>query len=117
MTSTIPNPSPSVAEVLEAAADLCADGWTQVTAARDAAGDHVAPYSRRAVCWCAEGAIAAVTRHQWPSLALEKEPAWRFLRGELEKEIYEWNDDRGRTQSEVVSKLREAGAKAREQGQ
>ncbi len=104
-----------VADVLERAADLLEpDGnWTRVTGARDVGGKIVKPCSPSAVSWCLEGALAAVTRHDWCSSAFEAEPAYKFLRSFLGIDPWEWNDRAYRTQSEVVAKLLEAAALSR----
>lgn len=106
--------SAEIADVLERAADLIAPkgAWTRTIAARDSNDNEVPPYSPRAVCWCIEGAIAAVTRHKWASAAFEAEPACRFLKERL-RNPYEWNDASRRTRAQVVAKLREIAAAAR----
>ena len=103
----------SIAEVLEKAANLIEpEGkWTQGDLAVDANGDETWTADPNSVCFCAEGAIMHV------SFGQPREPIFREFRHALGVDrIYEWNDAPGRTQAEVVAKLREAAALAREQG-
>jgi len=92
-----------VSDVLDRAADLIEPegAWHQ--------GNYVGPTGD---CWCALGAIMRVGNFasdiNAPSIVL------RRLIGE--EFVADWNDDPERTQAEVVAKLREAAALAREQG-
>ncbi|UIJ43764.1 hypothetical protein LZK98_11745 [Sphingomonas cannabina] len=97
----------SVADVLERAADLIEpEGkWTQKNG------------GVRGVCWCASTAIGAAHPD---GIALD---AQRFFANLISPggglaivRIWCWNDAPERTQAEVVAKLREAAALAREQG-
>jgi hypothetical protein len=68
-----------------------------------------------AVCWCLTGAFGRVL--DAPALGFETQPVRHFFADFVGSEYVEnWNDAPGRTQPEVVAKLREAAAKAREQG-
>lgn len=95
------------ADVLRAAADLIepVGAWTTGQYARNSEGRHVSPRSPRATCWCAYGAIAKIEGRVAPSFE-RAEP----LVAELGSVIH-WNDAPGRTQAEVVAKLREVAAK------
>jgi hypothetical protein len=92
----------SVAEVLDAAADLIEPegAWTQGEWGSDG-------------CWCLDGALMAAkgSCQTWPEL----EAVRNAIGPECETAIG-WNDAPERTQAEVVAKLREAAAKAKEQG-
>ena len=103
-----------IADVLDKAADLIEPegAWTQGAEARDANGEELSyPYDD-AVCFCAGGAVWKAG-HEW-SVAIS---AWRLFQSTVPYEDGpEWNDEPERTQAEVVAKLREAAAKAREQG-
>ena len=85
----------SVADVLERAADVVAKpgGWMQGSMGSDG-------------CYCAWGAIIAASVTGDPSKAC------RFFSGFVGGMV-QFNDTPGRTQSEVVAKLREAAALAR----
>lgn len=48
--------------VLLAAVELLKKGWTTGELARDASGKACGPRSKKAVCWCAEGAVRAAAR-------------------------------------------------------
>jgi hypothetical protein len=101
----------SIADVLDRAADLIEPegAWTQGVLARDAQGKGVCgpPFSG-ACSYCASGAIIAA--------AGEFEMAYYDLVAHLIGDVVPvWNDAPGRTQSEVVSTLRLAASKAREQ--
>lgn len=110
-----------VSQVLEEAADLLAKpgAWTQGESARDRRGRPAATLGEGAVCFCAIGAINRVTQNTY---WLKDTPQAFFddfveapERGDLCKAAA-WNDAPGRTQPEVVAKLREAAALAKEQG-
>lgn len=109
----------TIAEVLDRAADLIEPegAWTQNEEARDALGYPVRSISAAASCWCIVGATFSVCR----DLILSSD-ADSFLADTLPDEVgfgadvAEWNDTAGRTQAEVVAKLREAAALARGQG-
>ena len=110
----------AVADVLERAADLVEPegAWTQEAYARTASrtplgwGAHPS-----AVCWCALGAIDAQQAGPiWARAAYMLADAVGAKRTRFNSEIGAWNDAPHRTQAEVVAKLREAAALAREQG-
>jgi hypothetical protein len=95
----------SVADVLERAANLIEPegAWTKE--------DYVGPSG---TCWCVLGAIKRAG-----DFANDLNPAAEALRAALGVGyggIPDWNDAPERTQDEVVAKLREAAALAREQG-
>jgi hypothetical protein len=106
----------SIADVLDAAADLIAapGAWTQFPSvyergsARDADGKAFYAPSRKAVCWCIYGAISQIA-------GTDRDLSYKASRAiETDSEgVSSWNDALGRTQEEVVAKLREAAAKAR----
>ena len=107
----------SVADALERAADLIEPegAWTQGALYRDALGEPAGAASGKAVCWCAVGALNEVRGPFSDAFeaveALLPKPRTFHLRP-----LSDWNDAPGRTQAEVVAKLREAAALAREQG-
>ncbi len=89
----------TLADAFRRAADLIEpEGrWTQGEYARDKNGDAVDPRAKDAVCWCAVGAILLVGRHFYFR-------ANRYMSMDISK----FNDTPGRTQKEVVRRLREA---------
>jgi hypothetical protein len=108
-----------IADILERAADrIEPEGrWTQGYAALDSNRQPISPTDQRARCWCLAGALAAETGDRMSEtyrnarrLMVEVLP---FQRAPLTS----FNDAPKRTQAEVVAKLREAAAKARERGQ
>lgn len=117
----------TVAEVLDAAADLIEpEGkWTQGAFSRNADGaadaDEDETTAVEPVCWCALGALAEVSGKStldsyvfalaYPDRAA---PGYAALRAFIGGEVADWNDAPERTQAEVVAKLREAAAAARE---
>ncbi|GAA0729863.1 DUF6197 family protein [Sphingomonas japonica] len=106
----------TVAEVLDRAADLIEPqgAWTQYYYALDAYGRETY-YAKEATCFCALGAISVACGAE-PSEEEGTGPQkllWKLI-GAVP--ISEWNDAPERTQAEVVAKLREAAALAREQG-
>lgn len=103
--------SSNIAEILNRTADLIEPegAWTRGWFARDAQGRPVDVLSVEAVSWCAAGAILRT--------GLEAFEAFGDEFGSMPScGLQNWNDAAGRTQSEVVSKLREAASKAREEG-
>ena len=100
-----------IADILDKAADLIEPegAWTTDAEARNADGDEGEYDMEDAVCFCAGGAIWRCS----PSLAAAS-LAGNYL-AEMVGEVPAWNDDSRRTQPEVVAKLREVAAKAREQ--
>ena len=106
-----------VSDVLDRAADLIKPegAWTQGCFARNASGvpTGLTGFRGPAVCWCLLGATDKATGDD---AALSQE-ADDFLRRYLVvPDLGDWNDNSRRTQAEVVAKLREAAALAREQG-
>lgn len=92
-------------EILKAARDLLAKGWTQGAYARDEIGLTVGENDKRACRFCSVGAIwAAASRlNDGPSeaqSAVERIPRARFL--------IAWNDDSRRTQADVLALFDEA---------
>jgi hypothetical protein len=113
----------TVADVLDAAADLLTPegAWTPYAAARGAEAFEVDPTDDEAKCWCIIGAVSAVNgvkcwgpasaQHFLNSLF----PDWHDEDSDVVGAAL-WNDALGRTQAEVIAKLREAAQLAR-QGQ
>jgi hypothetical protein len=96
----------TIPEIREAAARLLETGWTQGDYAADARGLGVDDHDPRAVRWCLVGAL---------NVACPKGRDYANLRGgayaELQRELgvgllSDWNDEPGRTQSEVVAAMR-----------
>ncbi len=105
----------SVAEVLDRAADLIEpEGrWTQHWFAKGDDGGELPELSPLASCWCGVGAIfAAAGRSEKVGAEFLTAAVGVDDIGDFEV----WNDAPERTQAEVVAKLREAAALAREQG-
>lgn len=123
MTEMVQSAAPSVADVLNYAADLVAKpgAWIQGDYARSASDRSVASTSDEAVCFCAVGAvIAARDRLNARGLATTCDiviHARRVLQpgvhdAELDP-LSQWNDHPDRTQEEVVDVLRRAAQVAR----
>ena len=72
--------------------------WTQGWLARDANGVGCPPTSKRAVCWCLDGAMRRVTRNQVLRGDLDME-----LRAHLRMSPSIWND--GSTHADVLALL------------
>lgn len=103
----------NVADILDKAADLIEPegAWIRHRYAVDAHGEPTVPTDPSAVCWCAMGAIYRVSECDG---AIEDE-CRELLAGIVgHRGFGSWNDTH--TQAEVVAKLREAAAKARDQG-
>lgn len=102
----------TIADVLERAAELLSrpGAWTQGTLFRDAKGKELQVSSAGKSCFCMAGALVECGG-PWSA-------AWSFLDDILPKAdkgnaTAAFNDASGRTQDEVVAKLREAAALAR----
>lgn len=113
----------SVADVLDRAADLIEPegAWTQGAYAKTADGNHfMHGDAAGAVCWCAIGAIDKASASQgrdhpnylWLGAARQLADILPQACG-LNDTITTFNDDPGRTQAEVVAKLREAATLSR----
>jgi hypothetical protein len=111
-------PTKSVADVLQRAADLIArpGAWTQGEFARGKTGRPVKTRDC-AVCLCVIGAIDVASGARPGTEA--NDDALRVLAWEVGCSLWDiavWNDEPERTQEEVVAKLKEAATLAREQG-
>ena len=110
MTNTI--------RILERAAELVEQGWTQRTTARTASGNQCDSASPFACKWCAVGAIE---RAGCESRYSRTDKAVALVRDAVEPSAFpfqflsEWNDERGRTQAEVVAAFRRAIELAKEE--
>lgn len=106
-----------VADVLERAADLIEpEGrWTQGALYRDRDGNPAGAMISNPICWCAVGAVIHVGGGLC-ELELAEADLAETSPGAL-RPLSSWNDAPERTQAEVVAKLRQAAALAREQGQ
>jgi len=103
-----------VSEILSKAADLIEpEGkWTTVWCAVDKNGvGHLNGNIDSAVCWCAIGAVERIAG----GYCSDSTVALSFVRDVIGEHVDIWNDEAGRTQSEVVSALREASTLAKEQ--
>lgn len=106
-----------VSQVLSDAADLLEKpgAWTQKANARDATGDKVPATSGKGTCFCMAGAILHRTGGDYHAAAFVRRVL--PMPNEAAKDwLVSFNDAPGRTQGEVVAKLREAAALAKEQG-
>lgn len=114
----------SVADVLSRAADLIEPegAWTQGDFARDETGFQYSDsgltfHEFPATCFCLFGALAEVAEVSDPELYRDADRYLLTVVGvPFVNDVADWNDAKGRTQAEVVAKLREAAALAREQG-
>lgn len=106
-----------VADILERAAKLIEPegAWTQGSFASAASGKPTGSiWNDNASCFCIRGAIARIAGALYSGAAIF---ATRVILGNDDQAaLARWNDAPERTQAEVVAKLREAAAKAREQG-
>lgn len=108
----------SIADILDKAADLIEPegAWIRDEYARTERGSAVEPNSTAACRFCMIGAVAHVAGVSAGTAEklLQDAAVYRALAGDRWSPA-NWNDAAGRTQAEVVAKLREAAAKAREQ--
>lgn len=97
-------------EVLQKARERIAQGWTQCSFARTQTGSPCDSGDKRAVTFCAAGAINASS----PPSSVERSEAHRLLGRVTLVSTMEFNDKRGRTQAEVLAAFDAAIAKAKE---
>lgn len=84
--------------------ELIERGWCREALARDTSGKHVGTNSKSACAWCAVGAIDRVY-----NTSPEFEAALAKLAAEIgTEEIGAWNDEPGRTASDVIEAMRRA---------
>ena len=98
---------------LEGALALLERGWCQSHLAMNEVGLPVEPDDRKAARWCISGAICATAARLFPLEGCRREQskhgAYLFVCDHLDiRLIPEWNDEDGRTQSDVVSAVRAA---------
>jgi hypothetical protein len=111
----------SAADVLERAAKLIEPegAWTQGAFSLDETGSHSEDLTAigPAVCWCVLGAIAEIVGVDpvapWGLNNTAVAAKLALSRVIEDDNVPMFNDAPGRTQAEVVAKLREAAAKAR----
>jgi hypothetical protein len=119
-TPEVALPPTKPSEILSAAADLIEpEGrWTKGAFARDQAGHIVQVESQNASCFCVAGAIYKVAgRRQSTRVGrLIDQLSAPLQAGGRYRGLADFNDHPERTQAEVVSALRQAAEKAREQG-
>jgi hypothetical protein len=102
--------------LLAATRELIVSAWTQHAEARDAAGVPVAPWDPEARSWSLLGALVATyERGVWvddESTAIAELAAGCHLLAAVvdSDSLTDWNDARGRTQSEVIRAIDEASA-------
>lgn len=93
-------------ETLEAARALLARGWTQNVCARNEKGEGVGSRAPEAVCWCALGAINAVTSSSFEGAAVRAAVYQAILDSVRSRhpflDLSGWNDRPNRTQEEVL---------------
>jgi hypothetical protein len=102
----------SVADVLDRAADLIEPegAWSDGDVARDRSGNATYSMDPGAVCWCALGAIWREAEIAGINRYASEIPMAELVGGS----VAIFNDAPGRTQAEVVAKLREAASLARD---
>ncbi len=93
-------------QYVKQALELIKQGWIQQHFARNAVGDVVASTSSNATCFCLVGALNRVTERDEPSRAVIKNALRQkaFPEGN-DVTLTEWNDEKDRTQNEVVQLL------------
>ena len=96
-------------DILLEAKGAIAQGWCQKAIARTECGIPTTVDSRRAVEWCAVGAIRKTVRHFGEHRRVRLELDSMGALGEIVGDnISRWNDEPGRTQDEVVAVFNKA---------
>ena len=101
-------------QVLERAAELVEQGWTQGVVARTPSGNECDFYSSQACAWCAIGALDRGCHEIGISAFFVSHLKLQIATGERGT-IADWNDAPGRTQADVVSAFRRAIELAKEE--
>jgi hypothetical protein len=106
----------AAADKLRKARALIERGWTQGQYARGEQGSGIDFLKRKAVCFCAAGAIGAANK-QWPNSQL---PGMKYLSLAVggdgdEPDVLHWNDAPERSQAEVIAAFDKAIALAEAQ--
>ena len=106
------NDNLKAADLLDKAAELIAQpgAWTQMAYARNAEGNPCSPRSRKAVCWCAMGALQRAHRTRTHSTPYDL--AENMLNA-MTRGAPAWQDNPRRKQGGVVQLLRRAAKKLR----
>lgn len=94
-------------EIFSKAADLVEQpgAWVQGVSSLSKTGRIVGPNNKHAVCWCAMGAIARVTKGHGSKRAIQE------LTYDVSSSVSFWNDNPAQTQANVVAHLRLSAAK------
>jgi hypothetical protein len=103
---------------------LVREGWTQSCSARNAYGEATAAADPQACCWCLTGALARAIPYgpavenierrlaatKALNTALRTRPRWTIADSSIEdrSHLEVWNDQRERTQAEVVELVEQA---------
>ena len=101
-------------DVLKEALKRVQKGWTQHTSARDKQGRELPTRSRKAVQWCAVGAITSQSRVDYLSRGKSDaiERSFRYLKQAIDHRVWVnvaiWNDDPARIKDEVVAAFKAA---------
>ena len=105
----------TAADVLREARRLIQEkGWARMAWAKDKKKRHVHYMSGKASCFCATGALYRVTRGE----IVLRFQAEEFLRRAIRLKttcLAEWNDERGRTKTQVLRAFARAIALAEKQ--
>ena len=105
------SPPTETLQTLRAARDLIARGWTQEFLAVDDFGRPAGPaWSPDACAWCSTGAVLAVSRSWYMrdyghAIVALHDTIFdgEGVRENLCRDLEVWNDDRDRTQAEVLA--------------
>ena len=100
--------------VLERAAELVEQGWTQGFVARTASGNECDSYHSQACVWCAIGALERSLYETGGRSFFDAHHKLQIASGDRGM-LSEWNDAPERTQAEVVAAFRRAIELAKEE--
>jgi hypothetical protein len=95
------------ARLLRETKRLLKKGWTQKVFARDASGDPESQHSKAAVCWCLTGALSRASEYKnisYENYVSVRQLLEEFIHAETDTwwTMTTWNDQKGRTQQEVI---------------
>lgn len=98
--------------LLDRASDIIRKGWTQGTYARNEAGQPVGALDKEACQWCLRGALKRADNFDHASLSVYGIKVYQRVLQSLSNSIFpqslaSWNDEKGRTQADVIKILEE----------
>ena len=97
-------------DILRETAGLIRQGWCRGADARDDAGNAVSAYATTARAWSLTGALAVVAEMPGASLVSLGDALWGISGVISDSVLDDWNNARGRKQTDVLQMLEHSSA-------